>query len=62
MSLYGYADVLLKRPGDWVESGEPIANSGRSGGQAIDGVYFEIRKAGKPMDPGKWLRPHARQD
>ena len=55
MSLYGYADVLLKRPGDWVESGEPIANSGRSGGQTADGVYFEIRNGGKAVDPGEWL-------
>lgn len=59
MSLYGYADVLLKRPGDWVESGEPIANSGRSGGQAADGVYFEIRHSGKAVDPGKWLLAQA---
>ena len=61
MSLYGYADVLLKRPGDWVESGEPIANSGRSGGQTADGVYFEIRKSGKAVDPGKWLVTQATQ-
>lgn len=55
MSLYGYADVLLKAPGDRVESGEQIANSGRSGGQDQDGLYFEIRKDGKPVDPAAWL-------
>lgn len=55
MSLYGYADVLLKQPGDRVESGEQIANSGRSGGQDQDGLYFEIRQAGKPVDPALWL-------
>ena len=55
MSLYGYADVLLKQPGDRVESGEQIANSGRSGGQDADGLYFEIRKAGKPVNPALWL-------
>jgi len=55
MSLYGYADVLLKSPGDRVESGEQIANSGRSGGQPADGLYFEIRKDGEPVDPGQWL-------
>ena len=57
MTLYGYADVLLKRPGDWVESGEPIANSGTSGGQAVHGVYFEIRHRGEPVDPTGWLQP-----
>ncbi len=56
MSLYGYADVLLKQPGDRVESGEQIANSGRSGGQNADGLYFEIRKDGKPVDPSRWLK------
>ncbi len=55
MSLYGYADVLLKQPGDRVESGEQIANSGRSGGQDADGLYFEIRKSGQPVDPNQWL-------
>ena len=55
MSLYGYADVLLKQPGDRVESGEQIANSGRSGGQNTDGLYFEIRQAGKPVNPAAWL-------
>ena len=55
LSLYGYADVLLKEPGDRVESGEQIANSGRSGGQDSDGLYFEIRKDGEPINPSQWL-------
>lgn len=55
LSLYGYADVLLKQPGDRVESGEQIANSGRSGGQDSDGLYFEIRKDGSPLNPSQWL-------
>ncbi len=55
LSLYGYADVLLKEPGDRVESGEQIANSGRSGGQDSDGLYFEIRKDGSPVNPSQWL-------
>ena len=55
LSLYGYADVLLKEPGDRVESGEQIANSGRSGGQDSDGLYFEIRKDGSPLNPSQWL-------
>jgi len=55
LSLYGYADVLLKEPGDRVESGEQIANSGRSGGQDSDGLYFEIRKDGSPINPSQWL-------
>ncbi|MEM7220343.1 MAG: peptidoglycan DD-metalloendopeptidase family protein [Pseudomonadota bacterium] len=57
MTLYGYADVLLKQPGDRVESGEQIATTGRSGGQDLDGLYFEVRKSGAAVDPATWLAP-----
>ena len=56
MSLYGNADTLLKQAGDWVESGEPIASAGRSGGREISGVYFEVRADGRPTNPTAWLR------
>jgi len=56
MSLYGYADALFKRVGDRVEGGESIAAVGQSGGQSDVGLYFEIRQAGKPIDPRKWLQ------
>lgn len=56
MSLYGNADTLLKQAGDWVESGEPIASAGRSGGRDVSGVYFEVRADGRPTNPTAWLR------
>ena len=56
MSLYGHVDALYKKPGDWVESGEPIAIAGSSGGTAFSGVYFEIRHDGEPQDPIRWIR------
>ena len=56
MSLYGNADALLKQAGDWVESGEPIASAGRSGGREVSGLYFEVRANGRPTDPAAWLR------
>ena len=55
MSLYGSVDGLNKGAGDWVESGEIIATAGTSGGQPKPGLYFEIRKDGKPQDPNRWL-------
>lgn len=55
MTLYGHVDVLLKNVGDWVESGEPIAIAGNSGGRAETGVYFEVRHQGKPEDPINWI-------
>lgn len=55
MTLYGHADVLHKKIGDWVESGETIAGAGNSGGTRDSGIYFEVRHKGKPKDPISWL-------
>jgi len=54
MSLYGYTQELYKQVGDWVEASEVIATVGDSGGQLKSGLYFEIRKQGKPVNPKKW--------
>lgn len=54
MSLYGYNQNLLKERGDWVNQGDVIATVGDSGGQNASGLYFEIRKQGKPVNPRKW--------
>jgi septal ring factor EnvC (AmiA/AmiB activator) len=55
MSLYASADALLRAAGDWVEAGEVVALAGSSGGQSAPGVYFELRRNGKPVDPVRWL-------
>lgn len=54
MSLYGYNQSLLKERGDWVNQGDVIATVGDSGGQNSSGLYFEIRKQGKPVNPRSW--------
>jgi len=56
LSLYGHNEVLNKEPGDWVESGEIIAYSGRNTEQSISGLYFELRHQGKPINPSRWCR------
>lgn len=56
MSLYAHNEVLLKEPGEWVESGDTIARSGNSGGQQTAGLYFEIRHKGEPADPIAWFK------
>lgn len=56
MSLYGHNQSLYKETGDWVEPGEVIATVGDSGGQESSGLYFEIRKDGRPTDPVRWCR------
>ncbi|WP_076417761.1 peptidoglycan DD-metalloendopeptidase family protein [Colwellia sp. UCD-KL20] len=56
MSLYGYNQTLLKKVGDNVEQGEPIALAGQSGGQSQPGLYFEIRHTGQAKNPKLWCR------
>lgn len=56
MSLYGYNQSLYKDVGEWVAAGEVIAAVGSSGGQQHAGLYFEIRRKGKPVNPLRWLK------
>ncbi len=51
-TLYAKADKLLKQIGERVEMGEPVALAGLSGEQ---GIYFEVRQMGAPVDPLSWL-------
>lgn len=55
LSLYGNNQKLYKNLGDKVETGEMIAQVGQSGGHSDPGLYFEIRKNGKALDPIAWL-------
>ena len=54
LSLYGHNQSLFKAAGDWVEAGDIVASIGNSGGQNKPGLYFEIRKKGKPLNPARW--------
>ena len=55
MSLYASNDALIRAAGDWVKRGEVLAIAGSSGGQSASGVYFELRRNGRPVDPVRWL-------
>lgn len=55
MSLYAHNESLLADVGEWVRAGQPIATVGASGGSATPGVYFELRREGRPVDPAGWL-------
>ena len=56
LSLYGHNESLFKSAGEWVEVGDVIASIGNSGGQKNNGLYFEIRKKGKPQNPSGWCK------
>lgn len=60
MSLYGFAQALYKEVGDWIEASDVIASVGDSGGQSRSGLYFEIRKQGKPVNPSQWCSSKVR--
>jgi septal ring factor EnvC (AmiA/AmiB activator) len=54
LSLYGNNESLLREVGTWVEPGEIISIVGASPGNS-QGLYFELRKDGKAVDPASWL-------
>jgi len=55
MSLYANNESLLREVGDWVEPGARISTVGSSPRNGT-GLYFEIRKNGKALDPAVWLK------
>lgn len=55
MSLYGHNQSLYKQTGDWVGSNEVVSSVGNSGGRDNIGLYFEIRRNGKPQNPKSWI-------
>lgn len=54
MSLYANNESLLREVGEWVEAGSRISTAGTNP-LSGDGIYFEIRKDGKALDPAAWL-------
>ncbi|NNK37731.1 MAG: peptidoglycan DD-metalloendopeptidase family protein [Xanthomonadales bacterium] len=55
MSLYGHNESLLHEAGDWIEPGEVISTVGSNPGNG-QGLYFELRRRGKALDPAAWLK------
>lgn len=50
-SMYGHASRLLVREGDDVAAGQVIALSGNTGRSTAPHLHFEIRRAGRSLDP-----------
>jgi len=55
MSLYGQNRSLYREVGEWVGRDEVIAAAGNSGGRQESGLYLELRKDGRPFNPGDWF-------
>jgi septal ring factor EnvC (AmiA/AmiB activator) len=56
MSLYGHNERLYKAAGESVNAGDALGSAGDSGGSNRSELYFEIRKAGKAVDPRPWFK------
>jgi murein DD-endopeptidase MepM/ murein hydrolase activator NlpD len=54
-TLYSHCDTILVKMGQRVKRGEFIATVGRTGRATTDHVHFEVRVAGKKLDPLKYL-------
>lgn len=56
LSLYGHNQELFRRVGDKVKKGDVIASVGDTGGRRNSGLYFEIRRKSKPVNPAIWCK------
>ncbi len=50
LSAYAHNFRVFVKEGDWVKQGQKIAEMGNTGAHEMM-LHFEIRRAGKPMDP-----------
>lgn len=56
ISVYKHNSVLLKKIGDYVKAGEPIAIIGNSGEQTTGAhLHFELWYNGNPIDPQDYM-------
>jgi septal ring factor EnvC (AmiA/AmiB activator) len=56
VSIYAHAAVLLVAAGENVVRGQDMGRVGDSGSLRGPYLYFELRDAGRPIDPSSWLR------
>jgi septal ring factor EnvC (AmiA/AmiB activator) len=56
VSIYAHASVLLVSAGESVVRDQELGRVGESGSLRGAYLYFEMREAGKPIDPSFWLR------
>ncbi len=56
MSLYANNTETKVRVGDWVETQQVISRVQRPTSAQDSGLYFELRRSGKPIDPLLWFQ------
>ncbi|MBX3709788.1 MAG: peptidoglycan DD-metalloendopeptidase family protein [Gammaproteobacteria bacterium] len=50
LSAYAHNSRVMVKEGDWVKQGQKIAEMGNTGSERVM-LHFEIRRAGKPINP-----------
>ena len=55
-TLYAHLSETFPKLGDFVQTGEPIATSGKAGLNDTPKLHFEILKGKEPLDPLTWLK------
>ncbi len=56
MTVYAHNDALYKQLGDWVAKRDVLADAGSTGWVRNARLYFEVRDAGRPVNPRRWCR------
>ncbi|HEU4516060.1 MAG TPA: peptidoglycan DD-metalloendopeptidase family protein [Steroidobacteraceae bacterium] len=56
MSLYAHNEQIYKAVGASVSGGDAISTVGDTGGRSVPGLYLEIRRGAKAVDPVPWFR------
>ncbi len=59
-TLYGNLAEIFSKVGDIIKEKQVIGKVGTSGVLNSQGLYFEIRYKGKPLDPSQWLKKKKR--
>jgi septal ring factor EnvC (AmiA/AmiB activator) len=57
MTVYANLSRALVNHGHPVSAGEPLGETGAASSFGEDGLYFELRELGVPIDPAGWLQP-----
>ncbi|GAO04635.1 M23 family metallopeptidase [Anaeromyxobacter sp. PSR-1] len=61
VTLYGHAAEVRVRPGQVVAAGEELARVGSTGRSTGPHLHFEVRMAGRAIDPARALKIYARR-
>ncbi len=54
LTLYGNLEEIMARPGEDTDAGETIGRAGEGSPGIAPGLYFEVRREGRTLNPEDW--------